>query len=152
MFKRRSVVTAAALAATFTLAACADDTPKTAVAGIPMGDYVMVGMGNGTVPLRNITMRVNETSISGVGPCNGYGAKNAAELPAMQLTNFTSTNVACKDLELENRVFQALQQATEMDFYGGVLRVKGPTWLIFERGLPASMAGGNVVDQARANQ
>lgn len=152
MFNRRSVAAATALAATLALAACQETPPPTAVGGIPLGDYVMVGIGNGTVPLRNITLQVNETSISGRGPCNGYGAQNTAELPALALANFTTTYATCKDQALEDRFFNALRQATEMEYYGGVLRVKGPTWLVFERGVPASMVGANVLEAARAAQ
>lgn len=153
MFNRR-ITAATAVVATLALAACEDSKPRAAVGGIPLGDYVMVGIGNGTVPLRNVTLQLSEDSIAGRGPCNGYGAKNTADLPALALSGFTSTNATCKDQALEERFFNALRQATEMEYYGGVLRVKGPTWLIFERGVPASLAtsGVSALEAARGTQ
>lgn len=153
MFKPRSVATAIALAATAALAACEDPQPRTSVAGIPMGDYVMVGIGNGTVPLRNVTLTLTENAVSGRGPCNSYGANNAAELPQLAVSNFTTTERSCEFQELEDRFFNALRQANEIEYFGGVLRVKGPTWLIFERGVPAAYATSvSALDAARGSQ
>lgn len=154
MFTRRSALAATALAATLTLAACAETPPPTAVGGIPMGDYVLVGIGNGTVPLRNITLKLAETSITGQGPCNGYGAANIAELPAIQLDGFNTTRATCPEQDLENRFFDALRQANTVEYHGGVLRIKGPTWLIFERGVPLAQAtsGVNALEAARGTQ
>lgn len=146
-------LTAAALA----LAAC-EPTPPVDPANdrgfIPGGDYALVGMDGATVPLRNMTLTIAEGSISGRGPCNGYGARNNAELPLVALSPLQTTGVACgKNTTIENRFFQVLQSATEMEYYGGVLKVKSPqTWLIFERGVTATQAQVSAVDQARAGQ
>lgn len=146
-------LTAAALA----LAAC---EPTTAVdpvndrGFIPGGDYALVGMDGATVPLRNMTLTVSENAVSGRGPCNGYGAQNNAELPLVQLSPLQITGVPCgKNTTIENRFFQVLQSATEMEYYGGVLKVKSPlTWLIFERGVTAAQTQVNAIDQARTSQ
>jgi heat shock protein HslJ len=146
-------LTAAALA----LAAC-EPTPVVDPANdrgfIPGGDYALVGMDGATVPLRNMTLTIAETTVSGRGPCNGYGAKNNAELPLVALSPLQKTNVPCgKNTTIENRFFSVLQSATEMEYYGGVLKVKSPqTWLIFERGVTGTQAQVTAVDQARAGQ
>lgn len=151
----RLAVTAAI--ATMVLAAC-DPTATGAVAGgedrgfIPGGNYVLVGMDGQTVPLRNVTLLVEEKRLSGNGPCNGYSANNNATLPAVSLSPIISTKAACKDLKLENRFLSVLQQATEMEFYGGVLKVHSPsTWLIFEHGV-RDTSGVSALEQARGTQ
>lgn len=149
-----AMLTAAALA----LGACAPAAPAVDPVNdrgfIPGGDYVLVGMDGETVPLRNITLTIGERSISGRGPCNGYGAANNAELPLVQLSPLQQTGVDCgKNARIENRFFSVLQSATEMEYFGGVLKVKSPlTWLIFERGVPEAQAQVSALDQARAGQ
>ncbi|MBU3029616.1 META domain-containing protein [Paracoccus marinaquae] len=136
------------------LAACEPTT--TVVDGedrgfIPGGNYVLVGMDGAAVPLRNVTLLVEEQRVSGQGPCNSYSAANNAELPAVALSPIISTKMACKDLKLENRYLSVLQQATEMEFFGGVLKVKSPsTWLVFEHGVRASSV--SALEQARGTQ
>ncbi|MDP0928232.1 META domain-containing protein [Paracoccus onubensis] len=144
---------AAAMAA-FALAACepAPEISPDDRGFIPGGDYVLVGMDGAAVPLRNVTLKVEEKRVSGLGPCNGYSAQNTAELPALALAPIVSNRMACKNSELENRFFSVLQSATEMEFYGGVLKVKSPsTWLIFERGVRAS-SSVNALDEVRGGQ
>lgn len=150
---RRPGLAAALVAAALTLAACAPEPPRTVgtVNGVPLGSYVLVGIGNGTVPLRNMTLTVAETSVTGHGPCNSFAAANSAELPAVALGPLQTSQAACDKAQLEQRYFDALRQASSMEYYGGVLRVKGPTWLIFERGVPAAEAATSALDTARAN-
>lgn len=148
----RPIQALAAAAALFSLAACEEPAPKTSFGGIPFGDYVLVGIGGGTIPLRNVTMKVEETRLSGRGPCNGYTVPNTVELPALALGPMVTTQATCKDQDLENRFFQTLQSANQIEYYGEVLKVKSPhTWLIFERGVPAAQAV-SALDQARADQ
>lgn len=145
-------------AAAFSLAACEPAPSAVDLANdrgfIPGGNYALVGMDGATVPLRNITLTIAERSVSGRGPCNGYGAVNNAELPLVQLSPLQTTNVPCgRNATLENRFFQVLQSAYEMEYYGGVLKVKSPeTWLIFERGVTEAQAQVTALDQARAGQ
>ena len=144
----------AAVTAVFALAACEPSAPPDPNdrGYIPGGDYVLVGMDGAAVPLRNVTMKVEEKRLSGLGPCNGYSAANTAELPAVALEPIVSNRMACKNSTLENRFFSVLQSASEMEFYGGVLKVKSPsTWLIFERGVRAD-SSVNALDQVRGGQ
>ncbi|MDB6182158.1 META domain-containing protein [Paracoccus fistulariae] len=137
MFSRPFMAVAAA-AAVLSLAACEDPAPKTSAGGIPLGDYVLVGLGGRTVPLRDVTLRVEENRLSGHGPCNRYTVENNGDLPALQLGPISSSTQACAvNQDLETSFFQTLQSATSVEYYGGVLKVKAPqTWLIFERGVP----------------
>lgn len=152
----RSGTFAALTAAALVLAAC-EQTPPVSPDDrgfIPGGDYALVGMDGATVPLRNMTLTVGESTVSGRGPCNGYGARNTAELPLVALSPLQTTKVDCgKNTTIENRFFAVLQSATEMEYYGGVLKVKSPsTWLIFERGVTEAQAQVTAVDSARAGQ
>ncbi|MFN4061723.1 MULTISPECIES: META domain-containing protein [Paracoccus] len=143
---------ALAAIATLTLAACETTPAGDPMGGIPANDYVLVGIGNGTVPLRNITLTTRPEGVSGRGPCNGYAARNTVPLPAVAFEPLQTSGVSgCADEAVEQRFFQALQQATEMEYYGGVLRIKGPTWLIFESGRPAESAT-DALSAARGNQ
>lgn len=148
------ILTAACLA----LASCGPAPTRTDSAQgddrtlIPGGNYVLVGMDGGAVPLRNVTLRVEETRLSGNGPCNGYSVDNNAALPSLVLSPIITSQATCKDIGLENRYLSVLQSASLMEFYGGVLKVKSPsTWLIFERGVRADSAV-NALDAARGRQ
>lgn len=134
-------------AATLALAACEPTTTASTTPGaedrgfIPGGSYVLVGMDGQTVPLRDVTMLVQEKRISGQGPCNAYSADNTVELPQVRLSQIVTNGASCKNSRIENRFLSVMQQATEMEFYGGVLKVKSPsTWLIFEHGVRADSA------------
>lgn len=141
-------------AASLALAACTTSQPidPNDTGFIPGGDYVLVGMDGGAVPLRNMNIRIEENGVSGSGPCNSYQAVNNAELPAVSLSPIVSARVPCKDSAIENRFFSTLQTATSMEYYGGVLKIKSPqTWLIFERGVKAASAP-SALEQARGAQ
>ncbi|SCY49295.1 META domain-containing protein [Paracoccus tibetensis] len=138
--------------AALTLAACNNEPAGDPMGGLPANDYVLVGIGNGTVPLRNITLTLRAEGVSGRGPCNGYALRNTVPLPAVAFEPIQTTGITgCKDEAVEQRFFNALQQANEMEYFGGVLRIKGPTWLIFESGRPADLAT-DALSAARGNQ
>lgn len=148
----RALRFAAPLLAALTLSACASGPAGDPMGGLPANDYVLVGIGNGTVPLRNITLTLRPDGVSGRGPCNGYAARNTVPLPAVAFEQIQTSGVTeCRDSAVEQRYLNALQQATEMDYFGGVLRIKGPTWLIFESGRPADQAT-DALSAARGNQ
>ncbi|MDO5647609.1 META domain-containing protein [Paracoccus sp. (in: a-proteobacteria)] len=130
-----------ATCAALTLAACASTPAGDPMGGVPATSYVLVGIANDTVPLRNITLTATPEGVQGRGPCNGYAARNTAQWPAVALEPIRTTGVTgCKDLAIEQRFLNALQQANVAEYYGGVLRFKGPTWLIMETGVPADQA------------
>lgn len=147
----RPALALAALSA-LALAACNNEPAGDPMGGLPANDYVLVGIGNGTVPLRNITLTLRPEGVSGRGPCNGYALRNTVPLPAVAFEPIQTSGITgCKDEAVEQRFFNALQQANEMEYYGGVLRIKGPTWLIFESGRPADLAT-DALSAARGNQ
>lgn len=133
------MIRSAALAATaiLGLAACDPVPPGATVEGnVPLESYYMVGIGADAVPERNMAVRFTENQIIGSGPCNSFTATNAARLPAIQITNFVPTTAPCREASAERRFFTAMQQATSADYQGGVLLVKGPTYMQFEPGWP----------------
>jgi heat shock protein HslJ len=139
-------------AAALALAACNPQAAQDTMGGLPANDYVLVGIGNGTVPLRNITLTLRPEGVSGRGPCNGYAMRNTVPLPNVAFEPIQTSGISdCKDAAIEQRYFDALQQATQMSYFGGVLRIKGPTWLIYESGRPADQAT-DALSQARGNQ
>lgn len=127
---------AIALTAVTALAAC-DPGPSQGVSGnVPLNSYYMVGIGQDAAPERNMAIRFTPNQIIGSGPCNTFTATNAAKLPAIQLTNFVATTSPCGDAAKEQRFFNAMRGATSADYNGGVLLVKGSTYMQFEPGRP----------------
>lgn len=127
---------ALALTAAAALAACGPTPSSTATSqgGIPFGPYYMVGIGKDATPQRNSTLVISGSQLTGTGPCNSFTATNSAEWPQMAVTNFVSTRMTCRDQALENQYFGALAGATQAEFNGGVLVIKGPSWIQFEAG------------------
>ncbi|AUH32759.1 META domain-containing protein [Paracoccus tegillarcae] len=130
----------AAIAATALLGLAACEPAATANAtvegNVPLESYYMVGIGQDAAPERNMAIRFTENQIIGSGPCNSFTATNAATLPAIQVSSFVPTAAPCNESALEQRFFNAMRQATSADYSGGVLLVKGPTYMQFEPGRP----------------
>lgn len=133
----------AVVTAAMALAACqpGSSVNSTSAGGIPMGDYVLVGIGADAVPTRNVRLNISPGAVSGEGPCNSYSGTLGAALPAFAVQQMNWTDEVCKraiENRLEARYFEALTQATEVSYSGGVLQIKGPTYLTFEPGRPAT--------------
>lgn len=134
-----SALRLAAVSATLaTLAACgpeplpADGTGFEG--GIPFGTYTMVGFGQEAVPTRDSRIRLTPGQISGNGPCNTFTAVNAAALPQISISTMNWTDNPCGHKGFEGRFFEALTQANEAEWTGGVLKVKSPLgWMTLER-------------------
>lgn len=140
--KRLFALTAAAVAA-FGLAACESGTPRDASSegGIPMGDFVLVGIGADAVPTRNVRLNLVPGGLSGEGPCNSYRGTLSTKFPAFRVQEMTWTDMSCRlniETRLEERYFHALTQANQAVYEGGVLKLMGPTYLTFEPGRPAT--------------
>lgn len=140
--KHFSALPAAVLTA-MALAACQPTTPANATSegGIPMGDFVLVGIGADAVPTRNVRLNLAPGVISGEGPCNSYDGTLGAPLPAFRVQQMHWTDKACRrsiETRLEQRYFEALTQASGAVYEGGVLKLTGPTYLTFEPGRPAT--------------
>lgn len=128
---------AIALTAITALAACEPAPSANGVTGtVPLESYYLVGIGQDAVPERNMAIRFTGGQIIGSGPCNSFTATNAATLPAIQVTNFVPTAASCGDSAAEQRFFNAVRTATSADYQGGVLLVKGATYMQFEPGRP----------------
>lgn len=131
---------AAAVAALAALASCGPEVPAPGTegmgfeGGIPFGTYTVVGFGKEAVPTRDATIRLTKNAFSGNGPCNTYTGTNAAALPAFAVSNMTWTDNPCGHKGFEGRFFNAITQATEIEWAGGVLKVKSPLgWVTAER-------------------
>lgn len=136
-------LTAARLAAAalgLALLAGCEPVPAANVPGstIPTGPYVLVSLGPDTVPQRNFGLTIAaDGSISGQAPCNHYAAAQTAQPPAFRIAGLTTSGQPCGGLNgrMEQRYFQALGEANQITYEGGVLRIKGPqTWLTYEPG------------------
>ena len=132
----------AALAA-LSITACTPSNPSSATSqgGIPIGDFVLVGIGSDTVPTRNVRLNLAPGLISGDGVCNTYSGKLSTKFPDFRVQELHWTDNECvRNIEnrLEARYFQALTQAEGIIYEGGVLKVTGPTYLTFEPGRPAT--------------
>lgn len=130
---------AAAAVALATLAACETAPPPGSEGtgfegGVPFGTYTVVGFGKEAVPTRDATIRLTQNAFSGNGPCNTYTGVNAASLPAFQVTNMNWTDNPCGHKGFEGRFFNAITQANEVEWAGGVLKIKSPLgWITAER-------------------
>ena len=136
MISALRLATSAAVLAT--LAACgpaplpADGTGYEG--GIPFGTYTMVGFGAEAVPTRDSRIRLTPGQITGNGPCNTFAATNVATLPQISVSVMNWTDNPCGHKGFEGRFFEALTQATEAEWGGGVLKVKSPLgWMTLER-------------------
>ncbi len=127
---------ALSICAVTALAACAQQSSTSIEGNVPLNSYYMVGIGADAVPERNIAIRFTGRQVIGSGPCNTFVADNAATLPAIRLTNFQPETKPCKDAAEEQRFFNAMRSATSANYEGGVLLVKGPTYMQFEPGRP----------------
>ena len=134
----RAIRLAAVSATLATLAACgpeplpADGTGYEG--GIPFGTYTMVGFGQEAVPTRDSRIRLMPGQITGNGPCNNFAATNAAPLPQISISVMNWTDNPCGHKGFEGRFFEALTQATEAEWSGGVVKVKSPLgWMTLER-------------------
>jgi heat shock protein HslJ len=102
------------LAATLSLAACV--TPAMSEGEISGVDWHLVGLEGQEVGW-NASLRIDGDNITGKAPCNSWGAKSSASLPALSLGPIRATRMACPDLAAEAAFFETLQamQRTELD-------------------------------------
>lgn len=102
--------------------------------GIPFGTYTIVGFGKEAVPTRDATIRLTKNAFSGNGPCNTFSGVNSAALPAFQVTSMNWTDNPCGHKGFEGRFINAVTQANEVAWEGGVLKIKSPLgWITAER-------------------
>lgn len=142
---KRILALSVAAVATLGLTACGEPaTPADALSegGIPMGDYVLVGIGQDAAPSRNILLTLRPGNVSGSGPCNSYRGTLSTKFPAIRIQEMTWTDLGCKlnlETRLEQRYFEALTQVNTAVWEGGVLKLVGSTYLTFEPGRPATL-------------
>jgi heat shock protein HslJ len=64
--------------------------------------------------------------IEGQAPCNRYGARLTATLPAFAPAGITSTEMACEALAAEAVFFEALGEMTSAEIEGDTLTLRSP--------------------------
>ena len=134
---------ALALTSVALVAACEPMTPAGpaqttgSVGGIPLGPFYLVSLAAEAVPQRDVTFVLTSNGFSGRGPCNTYQGTTQGELPSFRVANMTWTDLSCPGIEFENRFFQALTGATDIVWEGGVLQIRGATYMQLEPGVPA---------------
>ena len=128
---------AAAAAAVAALSACEDPAATAAASardgGVPCGPYNVFGFGREAVPTRDGSIRLGPGTIAGSGPCNTFTATNTATLPQIHISTMNWTDIPCGHKGFEGRLFQALTQAEQAQWQGGVLKIIGPTYITLER-------------------
>ncbi|QJD17623.1 META domain-containing protein [Paracoccus sanguinis] len=137
---KRLVCLSASALALAALAACGPAAPAPGTegmgfeGGIPFGTYTVVGFGKESVPTRSATIRLTKNAFSGNGPCNTFTGVNAATLPAIQVATMNWTDNPCGHKGFEGRFINAVTQANEAVWEGGVLKIKNPLgWITAER-------------------
>ncbi|MCQ0971305.1 META domain-containing protein [Paracoccus sp. TK19116] len=133
---------ALALSSLALVAACQPMTPAGpaqttgSVNGIPLGPYYLVSLGAEAVPQRDATLVLTSAGFSGRGPCNTFSGNVQGEYPSFRVAEMTWTDLACPGSDFESRYFQALTQATDVVWEGGVLQIRGATYMQLEPGIP----------------
>ena len=86
--------------------------------------------------LQRVTLEIDETRVSGQGPCNRYfGSIEQSDIgsSSIQVGPLASTKMACPHLSAEHRYFQELQRASivEVAPHGLVLTTSDDLKLVF---------------------
>lgn len=74
-----------------------------------------------------VVLRIGGGFLSGTGPCNTLNANYVGEAPAFEIETLISTKMACDRLGFENRVIEALMNATRAEVANGRLTISGPS-------------------------
>lgn len=93
------------------------------------GQWVLVSMtveGDMAIPFTqgSITLNVKDRSLGGNGGCNTYGGDYLIKGKRLKIKNVISTQMACDNLENENRYFKALNKSTRFTSKEGELILK----------------------------
>jgi heat shock protein HslJ len=80
------------------------------------------------------TLRIEvDGTITGKAPCNSYGSRNTATLPALSIGGIRATRMACDKLKEEQTFFDALSVMTEARMEGAKnLVLTGPDGRMME--------------------
>lgn len=117
------------LVAALSLAACV--TPAMSSDEIAGVDWHLVGLEGQTVDW-TASLRIDGDAVSGKAPCNSWGARNGASLPAVSLAAIRATRMACPDMKAESAFFEALQSMQRAELDQGHLYLIGAEGRIME--------------------
>lgn len=116
------------LAAALSLAGCVTPAMSEDIAGV---DWHLVGL-EGEAFGWPASLRIDGADVTGKAPCNGWGARNLATLPALSLGPIRATRMACPDLDAESAFFDALQAMQRAELDQGHLYLIGPEGRVME--------------------
>lgn len=115
--------------AALSLAACV--TPAMSEGEISGVEWHLVGLEGQAVGWK-ASLLIDGDSVSGKAPCNSWGAKTTAALPAVSFGPIRATRMACPDLAAESAFFEALQAMQRAELDQGHLYLIGPEGRIME--------------------
>lgn len=94
--------------------------PFPALADDPLGRTWELLAVDGVVVDYAATLKIEaDGAVSGKAPCNSWGSRNRATLPALALGPIRATRMACDQLAEEQGFFTALGQMQEVKLIGG---------------------------------
>ncbi|WP_103256807.1 META domain-containing protein [Tabrizicola aquatica] len=94
--------------------------PFPALADDPLGRTWELLAVDGVVVDYAATLKIEaDGAVSGKAPCNSWGSRNSATLPALALGPIRATRMACDRLAEEQAFFTALGQMQEVKLIGG---------------------------------
>lgn len=101
------------------LAACQADETLTAY-GAADKTWVLSAIDGTPYPARATLSFPTEGSVSGMAPCNTFGASQTAPYPWFSLVALRATRAACAELDQEQIFFDALSDMTLAEISGDV--------------------------------
>lgn len=117
------------LFAALALAACV--SPAMSEGEIEGVDWHLVGLEGQAVDWQ-ASIRFDGDSVQGKAPCNGFGGRNGAALPAVSLGALRATRMACPELKQEGAFFAALGAMQRAEIDQGHLYLTGAEGRIME--------------------
>lgn len=92
---------------------------------------------NGLPWVHDVSLRLDDNRLTGVGPCNAYSGRREGTAPAFGALDLSSTLMACADparMQAEAEYLNMLQQAISVRLDHGQLVLNGPgLMMVFER-------------------
>ncbi|WBU60803.1 META domain-containing protein [Paracoccus albus] len=99
-------------------------------------DWILTEV-NGLPWVQDVSLRLDDDRLTGVGPCNAYSGRREGTAPAFGALDLSSTSMACADaarMQAEAEYLNMLRQAISVRRDHGQLVLNGPgLMMVFER-------------------
>lgn len=89
--------------------------------------WTLVELDGTPFPARATITFPSEGKITGKAPCNSYTASQTVPLPWFKIEGLVATEMACPDLNAEQKYFDALTKATLAEAFGDTLILSNDT-------------------------